>query len=285
MSEKEKIKKLLQIYEWIIIHNGIRKDKMKIENYLKGKTPVVPYLEISYPEYDEDIYLRKAKEEEKGKYSEFRTSVVALGLYMMGSIIGLVICWIPFLLALFSFPVQVGMRRRAAYKIYLRECEEIKNRYGLTRERNEINCEKNKIMQMNYDKSAEYFKNQEKWLESLFSDLDSKRKLLESEKIRLFKNIGFSSIYFENYDFLITVDKLLDKNPNYSITQLTELYKSTDANLIKKMRSDFFNNCAIIEDKICSDLYKHIDEQVRSYPDMFASNYPCTLLESFYDSI
>ena len=281
VNDKEKIKRLLQIYKCISIFSKINNGRETLEKHIEATRPIEPYFEPFYPEYDEDLYIRKAKEQENGKYAGFRYICFISTFIIAGTVIGLAFCWIPLCVALCSYPVQVGLRRREAYKIYIRECDELKNKYGFTHEKSEINYEKNKLKKEEYDKNVEYFEKKKKWVESLYVNVNSKGNSLEKEKIRLFREIGLSSIYFEDYAFLITVNYLLDKNPNYDIAQLTNLYKSTDSKVKNDLQRDFMNDCNSIADQIYTDLRKHIEED----GNIFADNYPRTKLEELYESI
>ncbi len=97
------------------------------------------------PNYNEKEYVKKAKEEETS-LSGFRQGCIVIGLWMAGSVIGLILCWIPWLLAILSWPFSIFYTRKRAYQIYLTECQE------LERHNNKI---RNWIAEYNR-KSAEY---------------------------------------------------------------------------------------------------------------------------------
>ena len=82
------------------------------------------------PNYNAKAYIKKAKASGTG-LGAFRENCVVLGFALMSSVIGLLVCWIPFLLAIFSWPFSIFYTRSQAYKIYLKECREIESRNNI----------------------------------------------------------------------------------------------------------------------------------------------------------
>ena len=80
------------------------------------------------PNYNEKQYVKKAKEKGTG-LGQFRENCIVLGFALASSVIGLIVCWIPWLLAILSWPFSVFYTRKQAYKIYIEECQE-KERYN-----------------------------------------------------------------------------------------------------------------------------------------------------------
>ncbi len=147
---------------------------------LRPREPQKTWREIeAYPPYDEDYYLRKVKENEKGKYSSFRDQCFLAAVTLASTLIGLLICWIPLVVGIFSLPFQVGARRQAAYQMYLDECEEIKRRnQGI------VDNERRYA-----EESAKYKTAMEEY-EIAVLEYDRKKRLLEEKKERALKIFG-----------------------------------------------------------------------------------------------
>lgn len=80
--------------------------------------------ERKFPKYDEAYYNTLAKKQ-GAALGQFRSNCFVLGLSMAGTVIGLIVCWIPMLIALLSWPYSIGHQRRCARKIYIEECQKI----------------------------------------------------------------------------------------------------------------------------------------------------------------
>lgn len=123
-------------------------------NHLRNKIkqPIKPGLPYntqiaSIPNYDQKEYIKKAKAAGSG-LGNFRSNCIVLGFAMASSVIGLLICWIPWVLAIFSWPFSIFLTRHKAYKMYIEDCQAIERK----------NCEvKNSIEEYNR-KSVQYEK-------------------------------------------------------------------------------------------------------------------------------
>ncbi len=85
--------------------------------------------DIKYSPYDEDYYLREAKKIEWSQFSEFRASCFFAAGFCASTLIGLLVCWIPLIGFVYSFPYTTYHRRRTAYKLYIIDCLKKKSDY------------------------------------------------------------------------------------------------------------------------------------------------------------
>ncbi len=84
---------------------------------------------LKYPPYNEKVYIRKAKQRDSGNFESLRDQCMDFGFALASTVIGIVICWIPFLIAIITYPYAIYKRRKLAYQIYVEDCEELKRQY------------------------------------------------------------------------------------------------------------------------------------------------------------
>ena len=129
MSEKIRLlqnicKKEEEIFGLLSILN----DSDNLWEFFKPKEPqkpIEPYVQAyDIPPYDDEKYKKMAKASGAG-LGKFREECVLAGFWMACSFIGLTICWIPWLIALFSFPFSIHNIRKKAHQLYENECKEI----------------------------------------------------------------------------------------------------------------------------------------------------------------
>ncbi len=86
---------------------------------------------FQYPPYDERLYAQKVKE----KYGRMKIgaliyNTIIVTVMLCGSVIGLIVCWVPALLFslyfIFGIPVSITVRRVRAYKLYIEDCKKQK---------------------------------------------------------------------------------------------------------------------------------------------------------------
>jgi len=135
--------------------------------------PVAPqecrYLHQTIPDYDEEKYVKLAKAKGSG-LGKFRQDAIFAGLALAGTIIGLLIFWIPLLLAFLSWPYSIYHTRKMAYKLYIEDCKELENQ----NECNKIELERFNRASMKYQHDLQLYQIHQ-------SNLAAKREALERE--------------------------------------------------------------------------------------------------------
>ena len=96
------------------------------EGMTKPHKPSAPHnTEIEpIPDFDEKKYRKKAKESGSG-LGAFRENCILLGFQLIPTIVGILVCWIPFLLAILSWPFSIYNTRKKAYQMYIADCKRI----------------------------------------------------------------------------------------------------------------------------------------------------------------
>ena len=179
MTTEEKMRELKKIEEYRYIFPFLYAIKVDYLGWIKEPQkpfkPTAPLGTVQpYPPYDEDLYIRKTKEREYSKYSSFRERCVVTALGLASTLIGLLICWIPLVVAFFSLPFQVGERRKIAYRIYTDECEEIKRR------NQKLIADKRR-----YEEDLKVYTMSMEKYEAAMVEYDCKKRLLQEKRKRL----------------------------------------------------------------------------------------------------
>lgn len=163
MSNFEKICNMQQsIY---VLNEIIKKEReiyRKIETSVP--TPIAPREPIggryqNIPDYNEEEYIKKAKAAGSG-LGKFRENCIFVGLSLASTLIGLFVCWIPLLLAIFSLPFSIGHTRRMAYKMYIEDCKKLDDK----NEANRLEIEAYNRASIKYQKDVIEFENHSKTL-------------------------------------------------------------------------------------------------------------------------
>ena len=298
-SKYYEILKIAQIEQQIVTLQKVRQNKDTILSTASKKArnlpvePIKPAVTITpIPHFDEKHYRKKAKETGSG-LSGFRDSCIVLGCALASSVIGIVVCWIPFLLALGSLPFSVGYTRKKAYNLYIKECEEIESKNTMAQSKLK---EYNKRL-LEYNTELEQYKSNEKRVQQLIL-----RYSLEFEKaystyanlvkvlIRLYDYVNIPS-RFRNFLCIHRIVWYYETNKINSLSEILNLMQgefergeiSCD---IRKYREllreknafivDKFDRCELDGTEIVDILLKHIDNPLLDFNND-------TVLRSFMD--
>ncbi len=128
----EKIKEVCELQKKIYVLQELNRRKGEIFSKIEDSVPkpVAPReIQYSYkeiPDYDEEKYVKLAKAQGSG-LGEFRDNAIFVGLSLASTVIGLLIFWIPLLLAFLSWPYSIYHTRKMAYKLYIEDCKKLEN--------------------------------------------------------------------------------------------------------------------------------------------------------------
>ena len=163
----EKLEKICNIQQSIYVLNEIIKKEWEIYRKIETSvpTPIAPREPIgghyrNIPDYNEEEYIKKAKAAGSG-LGKFRENCMGL-FYMLlqFGIIGMLVCWIPLVFLILSWPFSIGHTSRKAYKIYREDCKQIEN----DNEANRLKIEAYNRASIKYQKDVIEFESHSKTL-------------------------------------------------------------------------------------------------------------------------
>ena len=171
----KKTKEICELQKKIYVLQEVKRREWEISRYLEDAVPrPIEPREIKYsykdiPDYDEEKYVKLAKANGAG-LGEFRMGALQAGLMLAGTVIGLLICWIPLLLCLLSWPYSIYNTRKKAYKLYVEDCKKLENQ-------NECN----RIEVEQYNRAYAKYQNDLQLYQSYQNHANARSKVFERE--------------------------------------------------------------------------------------------------------
>lgn len=279
----KKIKEMCEMQSKIYVLQSILQREYEISRQVEVGVPkpVAPrefqYSQMGIPDYDEEKYVKLAKAKGSG-LGEFRHNALMATFVLASTLIGLLICWIPLLLCILSWPFSIYNTRKMAYKLYLEDCKNMENR----NECNRIELEQFNRASVKYQNDLRFYENYQRNLSARKNALEQEcnfannalSKLIQNYSI-LVKELEFPSAY-QDFASVNMIYSYISTGQANSVREAIQMFQyqvdggkiSTNLDFIKRNYSLFVNSmpevvkslkvCTSYVDKIERDLIEYV---------------------------